>query len=226
MPATNGSSMPDRADTAHSPSTPGSAASASTTEHGGDHASVAATKPAGNWNSRRNRFLLLSGMFLAGIAVVGLINASIDGTNTLEFCVSCHTMDTPYEEYKTSKHYMNAAGVQATCADCHVPKQLGPKLVTKVVAAKDVWHEILGTIDTPEKFEARRWKMASRIWDIMERSDSRECRTCHEFKSMDLSEQGRTARARHARAEERGQTCINCHSGIVHGMPSRPTDDS
>lgn len=218
MPANNGSSLPDRADPTHSPATTSTGA----TERDGE----TAARPTGKWLRRHARTLLLAAMFVAGIATVGMINAGIEGTNTLEFCVSCHTMDIPFEEYKASKHYMNATGVQATCADCHVPKKLGPKLTTKIVAAKDVWHEILGSIDTPEKFEERRWKMASRIWDIMERSNSRECRTCHELKNMDLSEQGRTARTRHARAEDRGQTCINCHSGVVHAMPSRPDEDS
>jgi cytochrome c-type protein NapC len=66
--------------------------------------------------------------------------------------------------------------------------------------------------------------MASRVWKKMERSNSRECRTCHEFKNMDLSEQGRSARSRHARAEDKGQTCIECHQGVVHVMPSEPRE--
>ncbi|MGQ9658550.1 MAG: NapC/NirT family cytochrome c [Thermochromatium sp.] len=86
---------------------------------------------------------------------VWAIDFGIRTTNTLEFCTSCHTMQTNFEEYKESRPYKNTSGVQATCADYHVPKPLGPKLVTKIVAAKDGYHEIMGTIDTPEKFEAR-----------------------------------------------------------------------
>ncbi|NKN34372.1 NapC/NirT family cytochrome c [Marichromatium bheemlicum] len=161
-------------------------------------------------------------VFFAGIGLVAAVDFGIRYTNTLEFCTSCHTMATPFSEYQETLHYKNPSGVRATCADCHVPKALWPKLVTKVIAAKDVYHELIGTIDTPEKFEARRWEMASRVWAKMERSDSRECRTCHEFSSMDLSEQGRSARSRHAAAEDKGQTCIDCHKGVAHEEPYEP----
>lgn len=172
--------------------------------------------------SRRGRYFLFGAVFVAGIAFVGLFNAGIVYTNEMDFCVSCHTMQTNYKEYQETAHYKNQSGVQATCADCHVPKPFIPKLVTKVIAAKDVWHEIIGTIDTPEKFEARRWEMASRVWKKMRASDSRECRSCHDFANMDLSAQSRSARARHAKAEEKGQTCIDCHAGIAHTEPDEP----
>jgi cytochrome c-type protein NapC len=173
---------------------------------------------------KRGRLIVIAVIFVAGIAFAGMFNVGLAYTNKMEFCVSCHTMQTNYEEYKESLHYKNQSGVQATCADCHVPEPFVPKMVTKIVAAKDVWHQIIGTIDTPEKFEAHRWDMASRVWAKMRASDSRECRKCHEFKNMDLSEQGRSARARHGRAEEKGQTCIDCHSGVVHKEPRKPDD--
>lgn len=181
---------------------------------------------AGASRRRRGALILAAVLFVGGIAFAGLFNVGLAYTNEMEFCVSCHTMQTPYDEYKDSLHYKNQSGVQATCSDCHVPEPFIPKMVTKVIAAKDVYHEIVGTIDTQEKFEAHRWDMASRVWAKMERSDSRECRSCHEFSNMDLSEQGRSARSRHARAEEKGQTCIDCHKGVVHYEPFEPEDDA
>jgi cytochrome c-type protein NapC len=170
------------------------------------------------------RLLVVVFLFAAGVAFAGLFNAGLAYTNEMDFCVSCHTMQTNYNEYKESLHYKNQSGVQATCSDCHVPKPFLPKMKAKIIAAKDVYHEILGTIDTPEKFEAHRWDMASRVWDKMRKSNSRECRSCHELANMDLSEQGRSARSRHARAEEKGQTCIDCHTGVVHYEPEEPDD--
>jgi cytochrome c-type protein NapC len=172
--------------------------------------------------SGRRTLIVLTLLFVAGIAFAGLFSAGLADTNDMDFCVSCHTMQTNYKEYQQSLHYKNQSGVQATCADCHVPKPLIPKMITKLVAAKDVWHQIIGTIDTPEKFEARRWEMASRVWKKMRDSDSRECRSCHDVANMDLSEQGRSARSRHAKAEEKGQTCIDCHAGVVHREPDEP----
>ncbi len=175
---------------------------------------------------RPGKLIALTLLFLFGVVFAGVFNAGLAYTNEMEFCVSCHTMDKPYSEYKETLHYKNQSGVQATCADCHVPKPFIPKMMTKIIAAKDVYHEIIGTIDTPEKFEAHRWDMASRVWDKMHRTNSRECRSCHEFGNMDLSEQGRSARSRHARAEEKGQTCIECHAGVVHLEPFEPDDDA
>jgi cytochrome c-type protein NapC len=185
---------------------------------------AASSENRGSPRGRRAKLIAVILLFIGGAAFVGLFNAGMAYTNKMEFCVSCHTMESNYNEYKESLHYKNQSGVQATCADCHVPKPFVPKLITKIVAAKDVYHQIIGTIDTPEQFEAHRWDMASRVWAKMRRSDSRECRACHELANMDLSEQGRSARSRHARAEEKGQTCIDCHAGVVHHEPIEPDD--
>lgn len=146
----------------------------------------------------------------------------LESTNDMEFCVSCHSMQNNYKEYKETIHYKNPSGVQATCADCHVPKQLGPKLWAKLVAAKDVYHEIVGTIDTEEKFNQHRWEMANRVWKKMKGTNSRECRNCHDFKNMQLDEQDKMARKKHEDAEEKGKTCIDCHKGIAHEEPDDP----
>ena len=168
--------------------------------------------------------LLVGGGLVAGILLWAGFNTALEYTNRTEFCVSCHSMQTNDREWKESMHYKNAAGVRAGCADCHVPKEFVPKMVAKVMAAKDVYHEIMGTIDTPEKYEAHRWNMASRVWAKMEASDSRECRTCHDWDQMDLSEQGRSARKRHPRAIDEGETCIDCHKGVAHEIPDEPEE--
>ena len=171
----------------------------------------------------KKAIFLVAVVFAAGVLFAGLFNVGIAKTNELEFCTSCHSMQIPYEEYQDSVHFKNAAGVQAICSDCHVPKSFGPKMVAKVLAYKDVLHEVLGTIDTPEKYEEHRWDMANRVWDKMRASDSRECRSCHDFADMDLSAQGKMARKKHGSAEEDGKTCIDCHKGIAHEEPDDPS---
>lgn len=175
--------------------------------------------------SRKKTFFLGLLIFVGGLAFAGLFNVGISATNEMAFCTSCHSMQIPFEEYKNSVHYKNTSGVQATCADCHVPKEFVPKMVAKVMAYKDVLHEILGTIDTPEKYEEHRWAMANRVWDKMEKSYSVTCLSCHEFKDMDLSEQDRSARKRHGKAVDKDQTCIECHKGVAHKEPDDPTLD-
>ncbi|MER2606330.1 MAG: NapC/NirT family cytochrome c [Siculibacillus sp.] len=165
-------------------------------------------------------FVLLVVGAVATALFVGGFTVFSAKTNTLEFCISCHEMqDGPYAEYKKTIHYQNRTGVRAVCADCHVPKDFGPKLLAKIVAAKDVYHHILGTIDTKEKFEEHRLDMAKRVWAKMEANGSRECRGCHAFESMNLEEQGRRAKLKHPVAMQDGKTCINCHKGIVHELP-------
>jgi cytochrome c-type protein NapC len=182
--------------------------------------------PTGSrFRGNRSKLIAVIALFVSGVVFAGIFSTGMAYTNEMEFCVSCHTMEIPYNEYQETLHFRNPSGVQTTCADCHVPKPFVPKMITKVVAAKDVYHEIIGTISTPEKYEAHRWNMASRVWKKMHGSDSRECRSCHEFGNMDLSEQSRSARSRHARAEEKGQTCIDCHTGVVHTEPDEPDND-
>ena len=165
-------------------------------------------------------FLLLVGGFVAGVIFWGGFNTAMEMTNREEFCISCHEMkDNVYAEYRNTIHYQNRTGVRATCPDCHVPKDWGPKMVRKIQASNEVLHKVLGTIDTPEKFEAKRHELAQHEWDRMKRTDSRECRNCHNFTSMDYAEQNKRSAATHQQAFNTGMTCIDCHKGIAHTLP-------
>jgi cytochrome c-type protein NapC len=162
-------------------------------------------------------------IFIGGIVFAGIFGFTLEYTNTTEFCTSCHSMKTNLNELKETVHHKSASGVAPGCADCHVPRSLGPKLWAKFMAAKDVYHEIMGTIDTPEKYEARRWDMANRVWAKMKASNSRECRDCHSFDSMDFDEQAGPTSKKHQKAmTDEGQTCIDCHKGIAHEEPDEP----
>lgn len=189
------------------------------------------TRPQGRWQriwrQPRARYwfgIPLGGalMFVAGILFWGGFHTAMEATNTLAFCTGCHEMTPVFEEYKESVHYQNVSGVRAICSDCHVPKAWGPKVLRKIKATfNEVPHAILGTIDTPEKFEAHRAEMAERVWAEMRSNDSRECRNCHALEWMNLEEQDRIAGKRHTleRKQEKGETCIDCHQGIAHALP-------
>lgn len=172
------------------------------------------------------RFALASLVLIgtvAGVVLWGGFNTFMEYTNTLGFCVSCHSMSQPYEEYKKSAHYSNPSGVRAICSDCHVPKEWTAKLIRKIQATNELWHHFRGKLDTPEKFEAQRATMAEHVWATMRANDSHECRNCHSYAAMDFHKQ--TARAREKMEEglKKGQTCIECHKGIAHKLP--PRDD-
>jgi len=169
--------------------------------------------------------LLLAGIAL-GIILWGGFNTAMEATNTETFCISCHEMhDNVYQEYKKTIHYSNRTGVRATCPDCHVPKDWTHKMIRKVQASKELWGKLIGTIDTPEKFEAKRLELARNEWKRMKGSDSRECRNCHSLDSMNADAQKQRARKQHEMAREEKMTCIDCHKGIAHRKPEGMTEE-
>ena len=169
---------------------------------------------------------LLIGGFVAGVIFWGGFNTAMEATNQESFCISCHEMeDNVYQEYKETIHYSNRSGVRATCPDCHVPKPWIHKMVRKIQASNELFHKALGTIDTPEKFEAKRLQLARNVWKSMKKTDSRECRNCHDYDSMDFVAQQRRAVKRHSKGLEEGKTCIDCHKGIAHSLPAMYEED-
>jgi len=165
-------------------------------------------------------FSTLGLAFVLGIIFWGGFHTAMEWTNREAFCISCHEMEeNVFKEYRNTIHYSNRTGVRATCPDCHVPKEWGPKMIRKIQASNEVLHKILGSINTPEKFNAKRGELAQHEWDRMKANDSQECRNCHNFDYMDYSEQGRRASTRHQRAWQDGKTCIDCHKGIAHTLP-------
>ena len=156
----------------------------------------------------------------AGIIFWGGFNTFMEYTNSLEFCVSCHEMEQSVgKEYRASTHYANASGVRAICSDCHVPKEWLPKLKRKIRASNELFHWALGTINTPEKFEAKRFGMAKRVWAEMEANNSHECRNCHDYSAMHWDKQRRASKEKMKTAAQKKKTCIECHKGIAHKLP-------
>ena len=169
--------------------------------------------------------LLVVGFF-AGIIFWGGFNTAMEMTNTEEFCISCHEMRVNvYEEYKDTVHYSNRTGVRATCPDCHVPKEWIYKVRRKIQASNELYHKALGSVNTPEKFEAKRLELARHVWKGMKETDSRECRNCHNFESMDYVAQGRRAVKQHDKGLNSDKTCIDCHKGIAHSLPAMYEED-
>lgn len=160
--------------------------------------------------------VLLVGMGL-GITFWGGFNWAMELSNTEAFCIGCHEMEsTVYQEYKEKIHYSNRSGVKAICADCHVPKDWVHKIVRKVRASNELFHKIIGSVNTKEKFEAKRLELAKHVWAEMKANDSRECRNCHTMEAMNPEKQKPRARAQHESSIKDKETCIDCHKGIAH----------
>jgi len=165
------------------------------------------------------------------IAVVALIclfsaatvfatsNAKSDPADN--FCLSCHEMkENVLPDYLKSTHFMNASGVRADCSSCHVPEDFIPMMSRKAMAAREVLQSMRGVLDTPEKFNENRYRLAKRVWAEMEANDSRECRRCHDQQAFDFTKFKKAKKAkRMEKGLAEGQTCIGCHKGIVHKLP-------
>lgn len=164
--------------------------------------------------------LMLAGIVL-GVVLWGGFNTAVEWTNREAFCIGCHEMrENVYKEYSENTiHYTNRTGVRATCPDCHVPKEWGPKMWRKVQASRELYGKAVGTIDTREKFEAKRLQLAESEWARMKANDSLECRNCHTLASMDPEKQKPRAKKSHELAKKNNETCIDCHKGIAHHKP-------
>ncbi len=158
---------------------------------------------------------------MAGVIFWGGFNWSMELTNTESFCISCHEMQkNVYQEYRQTVHYSNRTGVRATCPDCHVPREWTHKVLRKIQATNELYHWLRGSIDSREKFNAKRYELASHVWKSMQDTDSRECRNCHGNDYMALDKQSIMARKIHDLARGWGDTCIDCHQGISHQLPA------
>ena len=179
------------------------------------------SRPSAKWSLLT---LLVVGFF-GGIIFWGGFNTALEKTNTLAFCISCHEMrDNVYVEYKETIHYKNRSGVRAACPDCHVPHDWGPKMVRKMKSSLELWSKAIGRVDTKEKFEANRMRLATDEWERMQANGSQECRNCHSFDAMDPAKQHASASKKMIEGQKAGKTCIDCHKGIAHHLPKEYHD--
>ncbi|CAG0944819.1 MAG: Denitrification system component NirT [Rhodocyclaceae bacterium] len=177
-------------------------------------------------SAKYSLLILVLGGFAAGIVFWGGFHTVVEATNAEAFCIGCHEMrNNVYEEYKNTIHYTNRTGVRAVCADCHVPKEWGPKMLRKIQASRELYGKVTGSVDTREKFEAKRLELAEREWKRMKANNSLECRNCHSMVSMDGEKQKQRARKQHEMAQRDGETCIDCHKGIAHQKPKGMKED-
>lgn len=180
--------------------------------------------------SWRNLVLVLAGWV---IAITGLLvtNRAITFAGTDEFCgTACHTMKPAYESYQRSVHFTNAAGVRASCSDCHIPyesaRNNGAWQWLQLVAFKaqvglsDAVSEVRGTISTPEKWEAERPRLGKQVHAFVQRTNSLTCRGCHDLSAFskgtmqtDVHDNTMTAT---------NVDCVSCHSGMGHVYGNTP----
>jgi len=174
--------------------------------------------------SRRGSILVLAVGLILGLAAFFSAGSFMVYANSEKFCAtSCHEMSYLAVEHKGTIHDKNRTGVRATCNDCHVPHGYITNYLAKLNLFNDYWgHFVTHSIDTKEKFEAKRSELAVKVWVYMKQNDSRECRHCHTTAKMDAEKQTEKAKARHEKLRTEGLTCIDCHFAIAHTEPNGP----
>jgi cytochrome c-type protein NapC len=95
----------------------------------------------------------------------------------------------------------------------------------KIQASNELLHKVLGTVNTPEKFEKHRLALAEHVWATMKANDSHECRNCHSASAMDPHKQTEAAAKAMEAGFKAGLTCIDCHKGIAHKLPKMPDEE-
>lgn len=177
--------------------------------------------------SHRIGFGLLATLgFIAGAISWQQFNNVMDITSKEEFCVSCHTMQQPFEELKQTVHWKNNSGVRATCSDCHIPHEKTDKFARKMQAIREVFAEFTGKFKDEGTFEQHRAEMAQREWDRFAANGSKECKACHSYERMDFANMPEAAQKAMKPAAERNQSCMDCHKGIAHHLPAKTQSDA
>ncbi len=174
--------------------------------------------------SRRGSILVLAVGLILGLAVFFSAGSFMVYANSEKFCAtSCHEMSFLAVEHKGTIHDTNRTGVRATCNDCHVPHGYITNYLAKLNLFNDYWgHFVTHSIDSKEKFEAKRAELAAKVWVYMKQNDSRECRHCHTTAKMDPEKLSEKAKSRHEKLRTEGLTCIDCHFAIAHTEPNGP----
>jgi len=153
-----------------------------------------------------------------GAGVVILSTAANRYTSTEAFCTSCHAMASVAADphYQQSAHRNNAAGVLATCADCHVPAN-NWFIETYSHAANGIGDAIAAlTTDTrdPAVWSARLPALAERARRQLREQNSITCRKCHDVAAIQPgSAAGQKA---HAMLTHTPINCAACHRNLVH----------
>ncbi|MBW8035563.1 MAG: cytochrome C [Planctomycetes bacterium] len=129
-------------------------------------------------------------------------------SSTTQFCISCHEMIQPYQQYKKSSHYKNKSGVVAECADCHLPPGAVSKWYTKITQGMNdsVRHVFL----KPEDIDHEAWKCKA-----VKNISSESCMKCH--KNLLPAELPRGGFLGHrAFLNGEAESCLDCHKNLVH----------
>ena len=165
-------------------------------------------------------------LILVGIGLVSVTNQAVNWSSSDSFCGQfCHSMTWVSAAYKRSPHYVNAAGVQASCGDCHIPYDSMHATALQYVyllgfkanrGAKDFYNEATQTMATKEEWEKRRPQLEAEFEGFTTKHNYITCRGCHQIGSFGGPHSVMKQMIHSKMLSQNDYNCLHCHSDIGH----------
>ena len=113
--------------------------------------------------------------------------------------------------FKHSAHRSNHEGVQASCGDCHIPRNNWfIEIYTHVTSgAKDVFAELTNNFSDIELWEAHRDDLQREVRAEMHAQNSITCLGCHDANA--ITPTNVLGRHAHNLLRQGLATCVDCH---------------
>ena len=168
---------------------------------------------------------------LSGVALVAVTNKAVIWSSSDAFCGTfCHTMTWSSAAYHQGPHFINAAGVRASCGQCHIPYDSSHATATEYVklllfkadrGAKDFWNESRKTIATKEEWETERPQLRTEFESYTRAHNYITCRGCHSLEAFGGPRSRMKALMHKDLIKANTFDCFQCHQdvGHVYGQP-------
>ena len=187
-------------------------------------------RPDEGKNVRRRRWVALSLSILTfvvfGVLLVAITDTAVIWSSSNQFCGTfCHSMTWAADAYKRGPHYVNQAGVSASCGQCHIPydsSRATPMEYVKLLlfkadrGAKDFWNESHKTIATQAEWEKRRPLLRATFENYLTSHDYITCRGCHKLDSFGGPRSQMKALVHKEVINTAAVDCLQCHRNIGH----------
>lgn len=173
------------------------------------------SRPGGPPKRRYKTLVIVLGVFV--VWIVGMAVAMLTVTSSTRFCLTCHEMKPYQQELALSPHAKDADGNPIACADCHLPRGVGPRYfaVKTYSGVKDIYTHF---VEAPQSLDRRDLQLVARRF-----IDDASCIRCHDDLYMDakgkapISALGRIAHDSYNGLDGKTyRNCAECHVNIAH----------
>lgn len=156
--------------------------------------------------------------FVAGSALVAVLNVFWVRSSSNDACMSCHAHPESDTSWKQSYHYNNGSGTKTDCASCHLPpKGTSDHFKAKALTGiRDMWSHL---VKDPESID---WDAKGELEHAQKIVYNESCKECHvNLFPEGINDEGITAHLYYEDNEQKlGLQCISCHLDAGHYNPS------